>query len=143
MPDNCWAPVCSAFNQPIGDWDVSRVENFYNMFLRNKWFNQHLDRWDTRSAVSMRAMFQMSRKFNGRTPFTITEANNVDLRVMFKNTNNWDQVPLMTFPSTADIGHMFGAASGLTDCTEKLIYEHVRNGAGQNWECMLKNGTIV
>ena len=34
------------FNQPIGNWDVSKVTNMYGMFKGTKKFNQPLDNWD-------------------------------------------------------------------------------------------------
>ena len=34
-----------AFNQPIGDWDVSNVTNMYVMFLEATSFNQDLSSW--------------------------------------------------------------------------------------------------
>ena len=34
------------FNQPLNNWDVSKVENMTGMFRGAKNFNQPLDKWD-------------------------------------------------------------------------------------------------
>jgi hypothetical protein len=47
----------SAFNQPIGHWNVSSVTNFYAMFQDSD-FNQDIGAWDVSSATSFRYMFR-------------------------------------------------------------------------------------
>lgn len=44
------------FNQPIGNWDVSNVNNMKAMFLDSQ-FNQDISKWDVRNVVDMQAMF--------------------------------------------------------------------------------------
>ncbi len=52
----------SEFNQPIGNWDVSRVKRMKDMFMGSK-FNQPIGNWDVSSVTCMSSMFRRS-KFN-------------------------------------------------------------------------------
>ena len=40
--------LCKDFNEPIGCWDIRKVENMDRMFEYCRSFNQPLDRWDTK-----------------------------------------------------------------------------------------------
>lgn len=40
--------LCKDFNEPIGCWDVRKVENMDQMLEYCKSFNQPLDTWDTK-----------------------------------------------------------------------------------------------
>ena len=52
----------SKFNQPIGNWDVSRVKTMEGMFIGSK-FNQPIGNWDVSSVTHKYGMFNFS-KFN-------------------------------------------------------------------------------
>jgi surface protein len=60
----------NAFNQPIGDWNVSRVNAFNSMFQNNLGFNNggssNINNWviNTTSTVNMSRMFQNATAFN-------------------------------------------------------------------------------
>jgi surface protein len=49
------------FNEPVNNWDVSRIEDFSGMFSGTA-FDQPVDKWNTSHAKNMAAMFD-------RTPF--------------------------------------------------------------------------
>ena len=53
-----------AFNQPIGDWDVSSVTNMNGMFSIARAFNQPLGDWDVSSVTNMTLMFSNAEAFN-------------------------------------------------------------------------------
>lgn len=46
-----------AFNQPIGSWDTSNVENMDQMFSGAISFNQDLSMWNIQNVVSMSNIF--------------------------------------------------------------------------------------
>ena len=49
----------SAFNQPLGRWDVRRVESMNYMFSGAGSFNQPLHEWDIRNVTdNTRGMFE-------------------------------------------------------------------------------------
>ena len=54
----------SAFNQPIGAWDVSSVTNMKGMFYGATSFNQPIIGWDTSSVTTMEALFYGASAFN-------------------------------------------------------------------------------
>jgi surface protein len=53
-----------AFNQPIGNWDVSSVSSMNGMFFRNTAFNQPIGNWDVSNVLEMEGMFREATAFN-------------------------------------------------------------------------------
>jgi surface protein len=54
----------SAFNQPIGEWNVSGVTNMPSMFCRASAFNQPIEGWNVSGVTNMVEMFYEARAFN-------------------------------------------------------------------------------
>merc|ERR1712086_45937 len=52
------------FNQPIEDWDVSRVTRMSSMFNLASTFDQPIEDWDVSSVVNMNYMFYKATTFN-------------------------------------------------------------------------------
>ena len=64
-----------AFNQPIGDWDVSSVTNMGSVFSGAAAFNQPIGGWDVSSVTQMSFMFRHTKHAQpadraGRVPVT-------------------------------------------------------------------------
>lgn len=96
-------PRSLQFNQDIGDWDVSLVENFRYMFSSNPNFNNGgvggvnlgLDKWDTGSATDMQQMFG---SFTGSPKAVFNQtleswdvSNVTNTQSMFRNNEAFDQ----------------------------------------------------
>ena len=47
----------AAFNQPIGEWDTSKVTDMSGMFHGPCAFNQPIGDWDTSKVTNMHHMF--------------------------------------------------------------------------------------
>jgi surface protein len=54
----------NAFNQPIGNWNVSSVTNMAGMFLAATAFNQPIGNWNVSSVTNMGSMFSSASSFN-------------------------------------------------------------------------------
>jgi hypothetical protein len=88
------------FNQNIGAWDVSNVDDFNNMFRFTALFNNgdspDIQNWNVSSAISMEGMFSRANRFNQpianwerSTPGnTSTLANVTNMANMFSSSNN-------------------------------------------------------
>lgn len=53
----------TSFDQPIGGWDVGKVQDFTAMFQFASAFNADLSQWDTRSAKTFSNMFFFASSF--------------------------------------------------------------------------------
>ena len=88
------------FNQNIGAWNVSNVDDFNNMFRFTAQFNNggspDIQNWNVSSAISMEGMFSRANRFNQpianwerSTPGnTSTLANVTNMANMFSSSNN-------------------------------------------------------
>jgi hypothetical protein len=54
----------AVFNQDIGDWETSRVENMSRMFLWNRVFDQDIGDWKMYHVIDMSYMFLGATSFN-------------------------------------------------------------------------------
>ena len=52
------------FNQNIGMWDTSNVENMESMFSFAKNFNVNINGWNVEKVTKMTGMFWKAEKFN-------------------------------------------------------------------------------
>lgn len=48
----------TSFNQPIGNWNVSKVTDMDNMFYRAESFNQDISKWNVSNVDTMGKMFE-------------------------------------------------------------------------------------
>ena len=78
----------TAFNQPIGDWDVSKVTVMYAMFYDSV-FNQDISSWDTSKVTTMKWMFAESSFNQDISGWDVSEVTNMDF--MFENAQAFDK----------------------------------------------------
>ena len=79
-----------AFSRDIGDWDVSNVTNMTWMFARATAFNQDISRWDVSSVNSMHSMFQNAIVFDQDIgDWDVSSVNN--MQGMFSNAAAFNQ----------------------------------------------------
>jgi surface protein len=68
LDSSATSDVAAMYGYPIGNWDVSRIANFDELFSGKRnpnmlAFNADLRNWDVSSATSMRAMFESTVSF--------------------------------------------------------------------------------
>ena len=78
----------TAFNQPIGNWNTSKVTNMQDMFRCS--FNQDISTWDVSNVNSMRLMFYSNSSFN--QPIGAWNTNSLtNIQQMLSNADAFDQ----------------------------------------------------
>jgi surface protein len=82
---------CTNFNQPINNWNTSRVINMLGMFRYCSNFNQPLNNWNTSNVTRMDGMFEGVSQFN-------------------QNISSWNVSNVTTMGST-NFGMFFNASS--------------------------------
>ena len=101
----------AAFNQPLESWDVSRVSNFALTFFSAEAFNQPLNKWNVSNAVSMSYMFSDAKNFN--QPLNDWDVSRVyDFSAMFYVTPVFNQPINAWKVSSAQWMYLMFAQSG-------------------------------
>ena len=127
-----------AFNQPIGNWNTSRVASMNRMFNGATSFNQNISNWDTSNVTDFTNMFYYATAFNqpigswnisnvtnftnfmsGKTPANFSTAN---LDAIY---NGWSSRPVKT-PITISFGTVKYTAAGAAG-------RAILTGAPNNW----------
>ena len=96
---------------PIGDWDVSEITSFSELFKDASNFNEDLSRWNTSKVTTMSRMFSGASNFN--QPLTNFDTSKVtDMSNMFYQASNFNQ-PLTNFDTSkvTTMSYMFTGAS--------------------------------
>ncbi len=94
----------STFNQPIGNWDVSKVSNMENMFYESS-FNQPISEWNVRNVVNMWMMFARS-SFN--QPIENWDVRNVrNMIAMFAESSFNQPIGSWDVGNVTDMAAMF------------------------------------
>ncbi|WP_075344006.1 BspA family leucine-rich repeat surface protein [Tenacibaculum agarivorans] len=81
------------FNQPIGNWDVSKVTSMNGMFQGAKKFNQSLANWNVSNVTEFISMFEDAEMFNqslGDWDISSATKMNDMLKNSVVSTNNYD-----------------------------------------------------
>ena len=128
----------SAFNQPIGNWDVSKVTNMKGMFngahaFMEAWFdgasafNQPIGNWDVSQVTNMEGMFNGADAFN--QPIGNWDVSKVEsMKFMFRDAkafnqdiSNWDT------SNVRDMENMFEEAGSFNQDISKWDLSKVEN----------------
>jgi surface protein len=126
----------SAFNQPIGSWNMEEVVNASAMFTNASSFNQDIDLWLTTELVNTNQMFQGASSFN-----TTIENWNVmsvtTMESMFQNATAFDQpLNLWNVQSVTSTQSMFEDASAFNQNISSWILLSLTDA-----ESMFQNAT--
>ena len=126
------------FNQDIGGWDVSNVNNMREMFAYNASFNQDIGSWDVSNVEYMNEMFAYNASFN-QDIGGWDVSNVINMSEMFRNTNvfnqdigNWD------VSNVNDMSNMFSYANKFNNNISSWIVSNVNN-----MSFMFSNDTMI
>ncbi len=112
---------CCTFNQPLHRWNTSSLQFASHMFDGCRVFDQPLEQWDVRRVECMEAMFRNCRKFN--QPLDSWDVSNVcSLSMMFECAFAFNQ-PLSSWTISKDacVQSMFFRASSFNQDTQFLL----------------------
>jgi len=127
------------FNQPIGNWDVSKVTHMNSMFKNATAFNQAIGNWDVSKVTDMRYMFENATAFNqpignwnisnvrymytmfsGATVFNQpignwNVSNVIDMQYMFNDATSFNQpIGNWNVSKVTDMSYMFENATSFS-----------------------------
>eukprot|EP00978_Attheya_sp_CCMP212_P025081 scaffold80008_cov47-Attheya_sp.AAC.3 len=80
----------TTYGWPIDKWDVSRVQDFFNVCDCNKTFNEDIGSWDVSNATRMDYMFHSATSFNQDISSWDT-SNVTSMDCMFQNVKAFNQ----------------------------------------------------
>ena len=101
----------TAFNQPIGSWDVSNVINMGNMFSQSSSYNQPIKTWNVSKVNDMRNMFSQDTLFN-QDISSWNVGKVTDMSGMFFQAKSFDQpVGNWDVSKVTDMSYMFYQAT--------------------------------
>jgi surface protein len=107
----------SAFNQPIGNWDVSNVTNMSFMFLLDRAFNQTIGSWNVSNVTDMNSMFYNATAFN--QPIESWNVSNVtNMNSMFWFATSFNQ-PIASW-DVSNVMEMMGMFWGATSFNQPI-----------------------
>jgi len=135
--DGCNNPIIGPDNEPISEWDVSRVTDMSDLFQFCKNFNGDISGWDTSNATTFNSMFYRATAFNQPLGSWNTEKVTT-LYEMFNGATAFNQ-PLGSWNTekATTFGYMFDNATAFNQSLGSWNTEKVTNFGG------MFNGTSV
>jgi surface protein len=100
----------SSFNQPIGNWNVSKVTSMESMFDGSWRFNQNINNWDVSKVTNMFFMFKAAKSF--KQPLNNWNTGNVtNMGGMFKFCDSFNHnISTWNTGNVTNMGDMFDNA---------------------------------
>ena len=130
---------CSAFNQPLNEWNVSNVTDMKWMFNCCSAFNQPLNDWDVSNVIYMTRMFNFCSAFN--QPLGNWNVSNVtNMNEMFRNCSAFNQ-PLGNWDvsNVTNMGGMFWGCSAFNQPLSNWNVSNVYYIGGMFIDCSAFN----
>jgi surface protein len=132
------------YGHPIGEWDVSKIQDFKALFFCLNDFNEDIQSWDVSSVTDMSAMFR-GKKFNQDISSWNTSQVR-DMSSMFENAKSFNQdLSLWDISEVSRMSSMFEGAvsfnrdlsswdtSQVTDMKYMFLRAHAFNQDVSSW----------
>ena len=114
----------TTFNQPLDNWDTSKVKDMSYMFYYARFFNGSLNDWDTSNVTNMEKLFYGATSFN--QPLNNWDTSKVtNMGYMFYGATSFNQ-PLNDW-DTSNVMSMDGMFRGATSFNQPLNNWDVSN----------------
>ncbi|MEQ8581247.1 MAG: BspA family leucine-rich repeat surface protein [Marinoscillum sp.] len=111
----------SSFNQDISNWDVSNVTRMTGMFSGATHFNQDISNWDVSSVTKMQSMFNGARAFNQNIGnWDVSNVDNMSYMFWFANSFNQD-ISGWDVSNVTDMSDMFYQTAFSTQKYDRLL----------------------
>mmetsp|Transcript_13204 Transcript_13204/g.15124 ORF Transcript_13204/g.15124 Transcript_13204/m.15124 type:complete len:330 (-) Transcript_13204:301-1290(-) len=103
--------IATLYGWPIDQWDVSKVEDFSELFFNRDEFNEDIGSWDVSNAKYMSGMFERASSFN--RDISLWNTMNVEVMDgMFSEATSFNQdVSSWDTNRVEDMGGMFSGSS--------------------------------
>ncbi len=132
----------SVFNQDIGDWDTSNINNMEGTFFGANKFNQNIGDWDTSNVVTMNGMFYVALDFN--QDISRWDTGNVrNIGDMFKSAPSFNQnINTWNTRNVTNMGGMFYGATSFNQNLTNWKTKNVTNMSNMFFNAAAFNGDI-
>jgi len=123
---------CTIFNQPLSDWDTSRIEDFSYMFQDCRAFNHPVSGFDTSKAKNLTGMFQGASTFN-QPIFNFDTSSATDMTAMFANCTAFSQdVSRFNTTKAASLQNFFRSCSAFNQDISGFVFSGINVATGLN-----------
>lgn len=107
--------LASTYGWPIGQWDVSHVKDFSDIFYHVPTFNDDIREWDVSNAEIMTSMFEGARCFNQDISSWNTSKVIIMDRMFFRATSFDQDVSTWNIPNVLRMTSMFKDATAYNE----------------------------
>jgi surface protein len=111
----------SAFNQPIGSWDVGGVQDMLGMFQSAPRFNADISGWNVSNVTTMRAMFSGATDFNKNLSKWNVSNKLTSMRLMVQLSGFTSNLSRWNVSNVNDFYDLFYFTSGYTPLIYSLV----------------------
>ncbi|MGI5829039.1 MAG: BspA family leucine-rich repeat surface protein [Bradymonadia bacterium] len=135
--------LSSFFNQNIEKWDTRNVTDMSFLFTANLVFNHPLERWDTRNVTDISGIFTYTRRFNqGLGSWDTSKITN--MMGAFAQTSFFNQdISHWNTSSVSNMSGMFSGTGAFNQNIQNWDTSHVTKMAGMFSETMAFNQPLA
>ncbi|MFZ1808692.1 MAG: BspA family leucine-rich repeat surface protein [Cyclobacteriaceae bacterium] len=132
----------SAFNGPIGNWNVSTITDMQNVFSDASSFNQDIGSWQTGNVTGMNNMFRNASAFN-QDIGSWSVGGVFNMNAMFSGASSFNQdIDSWIVSSVFNFSFMFSGATSFNQDLNSWTFSNANNMAFMFFNASSFNGNI-